>query len=281
MTTAVSAEPDPLAALWWVESGAPGAEALERESWRRVAPFEARERWRALAGNARVRGGAPLIAAGIADDDEPAAAGILLAVEWRGGRRVPLPFVLSSGGLARRDPEALGALAERALRAQPMSAEPAQFTSLLATVMPDARAQLVALSAARRGGIVAGPGRQAAIAALAHEAMNAHRTRADTTALETARALLAQDLPFGLDALTGRLVRGEGSPCDLATRIAELAGTMLPPPAPPLDGTPRLVLVAAILVASHCPSDCASPRAARRGVGVQAVELRARARVDG
>ena len=54
--------------------------------------------------------------------------------------------------------------------------------------------------------------------------------------------------------LVGRLARGEGAPAQLAERIAELGETMMPPPSPPLEGTPKLVLVAAILVASRCPS---------------------------
>ncbi len=254
-TASVSAEPDPFAALWWIDDGTPGGQALERESWRRVAPFEARERWRALAGPLHTRARTPLVAAAIADDDDAAGAGLLLALEWRGGRRVPLPFVLGAGGAVRRDPEALGELAERALRAVPVPAEPGQFTELLATVMPLAREQLVVLSASRRGGIAAGPGRQAALDLLARGAATAHRERSDGGSFEAARSILVNDLPAGLDALVGRLTRGEGSPLDLATRITELAGAMMPPPAPPLDGTPRLVLVAALLVASRCPSD--------------------------
>lgn len=250
----VGAEPDPLAALWWIDSGVPGAELLERESWRRVAPFEARERWRSLTGDTNSRVRAPVVAAGIADDDEPAGAGVLLALEWRGGRRIPLPFVVSAGGAARRDPEGLGALAERALCATALPAESAQFTNLLASVMPEARAQLVALSASRRGGIAAGPGRQAAIDLLSRGAAASYRVREDDRPFERAGALLARDLPAGIDLLIGKLARVHCAPVELALRITELVSSMMPPAPPALDGTPRLILIAAILVASRCPS---------------------------
>ncbi len=247
------AEPDPLAALWWLEDGVPAPEALERESWRRVAPFEARERWRALAGPPQRRSPAPLVAAGIADDDGPPGAGVLLALEWRGGRGVPRPFADTGEAPPRRDPEALGELAERALHSAGVPTDPSQFAELLAGVMPEARAQLVALSAARRGS-AGSPGRQAALDLLARGAIDTHRQRADASALERAGQILACDVPAGLDRLIGRLARENGPPTELAARIVELAKTMLPPAAPPLDGTPRLVLVAAIVVASRCPS---------------------------
>ncbi|HEY2804801.1 MAG TPA: helicase-related protein [Gemmatimonadales bacterium] len=250
----LGAEPDPLAALWWLDEGAPRPDMLERESWRRVAPFEARERWRALAGSVRKPARSPVLAAGVADDDGPAEAGILLAMEWRGGRRIPLPFVALAGAPPRRDPEALGELAERALRAQPVPTTGSQFAELLASVMPEARAQLVALSASRRGSTPSDPGRQSALEILVRGSLQSHRERSDGGAFERAAAVLAKELPAGLDRLIGKLAREGGAPIDLAARIAELAETMMPPPGPPLDGTPKLVLVAAIVIAAKCPS---------------------------
>ena len=256
--TSIGAEPDPLAALWWIDAGPPGAETLERESWRRVAPFEARERWRSLGGPVRRWPRTPVLTAGIAGDDGPAEAGILLALEWRGGRRIPLPFVVRAGRQPARDPEALGALAERALRATPLPAATSQFAELLAGVMPDARAALVALSAARHGTTSADDGRQAALEVLVRGSLRSHRERSDGSALERAATALGRELPVGLDRLIGRLAREGGAPVDLAVRITELVETAMPPSGPPLDGTPRLVLVAAIVLASRCAADTAT-----------------------
>ena len=251
----LGAEPDPLASLWWVEEGAPALASFERESWRRVAPFEARERWRAAAGPATGTRGVPIVAAAIADDDGPPALGVLLALEWRGGTRVPLPFVLEAGRPPRRDSEALGTLAVRALRAHVVPSEPGLFTSALAAVLPDARACLVELSAARRGAAEPGPGRLAALDLLARGAADAHRARADDTVFSRGIDQLARDLPAGLDRLVGRLARECGAPADLAQRICEILSATPCPPAPSLHGTPRLVLIAAIALATRCPSD--------------------------
>jgi superfamily II DNA or RNA helicase len=253
-TRTLGAEPDPLASLWWVEDGTPTLASLERESWRRVAPFEARERWRAAAGPAREGRGAPVVAAAIADDDLPAAVGVLLALEWRGGRRVPLPYVLVAGGPPRRDPEALGALAMRAMTAREAPIEPVAFTSALAAVLPEARACLLELSAARRGETEPGPGRCAALAVLERAAADSHRRRSDDTPFSACIDLLARDLPAGLDRLVGRLARECGAPVELARRIREVLGSTPAPPAPDLSGTPRLVLLAALVVATECPS---------------------------
>ncbi len=257
-TVAVGAEPDPLAALWWLDDGMPRPEALERESWRRVAPFEARERWRSLAGPARRAPRTPLLAAAIADDDGPAEAGILLALEWRGGRRIPLPFVARTGETPHRDPDALGDLAERALRARAMPATSSDFADLLAGVMPEARAAMLALSAARRGTSSADEGRHAALEVLIRGTIQTHRERSDGSALERAAQVLDRELPAGLDRLIGRLAREGGAPIDLAARIAELGETLAPAAGPPLDGTPKLVLVAAIVLASRCAADAAT-----------------------
>ena len=250
----VGAEPDPLAALWWVEGGAPAADVIERESFRRVMPFEAREHWRSLAGGAVRRGSAPVIAAAQAPDDGPSAVGVLLALEWRGGRRVPLPFVMTGAGQPLCDPQALGHLVERAMSASPLPVEPADFTGVLATILPDARARLLELSAARHGGIEPGPGRRAAIEILSRGAADAHRLRKDGGTIAAALALLSRDLPEGLDRLVARLARGSGAPHELATRLAEVLGTSYASRAPDPAGPPRLVLVAALLLASRCPS---------------------------
>jgi superfamily II DNA or RNA helicase len=272
----LGAEPDPLAALWWLEAGTPLPDALERESWRRVAPFEARERWRALVqrsigDSAGCRAGgspcpavaprrrssrrdSPLVAAGVTSEAGSAGAGILLALEWPDGRRVPLPFTLGPRGELSRDPVALGDLARRALDADPLPAHPGDFTSALATVLPHARASLLTLSAARRGTLVAGPGRRAALEALTRRARVIARRRGDLTAIERAQAALASDLPAGVDRILARLVEQHRDAEDLAERIATLLERAAPPPPPDLGGTPRLVLIAATALATECAS---------------------------
>jgi hypothetical protein len=249
----IGAEPDPLAALWWLDSETPHEAALELEAWRRVAPFEARERWRALAGPPIRRSPVPLIAAAT-DHNGPPGVGILLAIEWAGGRRIPLPFVMHADAPPRRDPEALGALAERLLGAKAVPTDAAAFTSVLATALPAARASLVELSAARRGGIEPGSGRSAALDRLERAGAEAHRLRADGRTVARAMDLLDGDLTAGLDRLLARLAREAGEPEEFATRIVEVVEGLSPPPAPGLEGTPRLVLVAAFLLATHCPS---------------------------
>jgi len=250
---AIGAEPDPLAALWWLDSEAPHVASLERESWRRVAPFEARERWRALAGSPGRRNATPLIAAAT-DNDGPPGVGVLMAIEWVGGRRIPLPFVVEAGTSPRRDPEALGELAERLLRGQPVHTDAAAFTGVLATVLPAARAWLVELSAARRGAVEPGMGRRAALDRLERAGTEAHRLRRDGRAIARAMDLLRGDLPAGLDRLIARLARETGASAEFAARIVELVEETTPPAAPTLEGTPRLVLVAAFLIANNCPS---------------------------
>ena len=251
----VGAEPDPLAALWWVEGGTPSPECVERESFRRVTPFEAREHWRSLAGPALARGSSAVIAAARTDDDGPPSIGVLLALEWRGGRRVPLPYVMSAAGPPRCDPQELGQLAERAMRAPALPVAAADLTGVLATILPEGRARLLELSASRHGGVEPGPGRRAALEVLARGAAEAHRLRRDGTRIDAAIALLARDLPEGLDRIVARLARGAGAPAELAQRIAELLNACRATGAPELSGPPRLVLVAALLLASRCPAD--------------------------
>lgn len=250
----IGAEPDPLASLWWIDTGSPRLAELEQEGWRRVAPFEARERWRTLVGSAAATRTAPLLTAAIADDSLPPAVGILLALEWRGGIRVPLPFVLEAGRPPRLDGQALGALATRALRSRATPCDAALFTGVLAAVLPMAREHMLSLSAARHGASAPGPGRQAAIDLLGRAAAIAHRARADDSAFSASIDLLARDLPAGLDRIMGRLARESGSPLELARRIREVLTESMPPVAPSLDGTPRLVLIAAIALATECPS---------------------------
>lgn len=253
---AVGAEPDPLAALWWVDGGAPHPEALERESWRRLAPFEARERWRHHVGaHAAARHDPPVVAGGIVADGGAPVVGMLLALEWPDGRRVPLPFTLSPGGDVSSDASALGELAERALGAAPIPTGTGEFTNALASILPRARTQLLEYSAVRRGTLATGPGRGAALDLLKGWAADAAQLRSATVCIERAMSALAQELPAGLDRMVARLIREPGASDQLATRIAEILERSAPPSAPPLGGTPRLVLVAAIALATRCPAE--------------------------
>lgn len=251
----IGAEPDPLAALWWIDAGTPLPDALERESWRRVAPFEARERWRALVGTGEA--GAhqtPIVAAGVVADGGPPAAGALLALEWPNGRRIPLPFTLGASGALSTDAASLGELAERALAARPIPTAPGEFVNALATVLPHARTQLLEYSAVRHGTAVVGAGRRAALERLARWAAAASRERAPTAAVERALRALTHELPVGLDRLLARLVSDHGAPEELAVRIAEIVERAAPLDSPTPIGAPRLVLVAAIALATECPA---------------------------
>jgi superfamily II DNA or RNA helicase len=266
LPVAAAPEPDPLSALWWLDAPASLPDALERESWRRVEPFESRERWRAAAGTV-VRPERTVLAAGIAHDDGPPAVGLLLALEWPGGRRVPLPFVLGPGGACRYDAAALGALAERARDARPLWASPADLATSLAAVLPEARRRLAEWSAARHGSPPRGLGRIAALRAVARLGREAARDR-NVSALETlsqASAALARELPAGLDRLLLDASR-RGRDSDLLAALATLrsCAPVNRPRTPP--GTPRLVLVAAIVLAVRGPDDesaeCPPPPAA-------------------
>jgi superfamily II DNA or RNA helicase len=245
-------EPDPLAALWWVDEGSL-PDAVEREAWRRVSAFEGRERWHMLAGSARARDAAPLVGAVLVDDDGPPSLGVLLALEWPGGSRVPLPYVLVAGRAPARDAAALAALAERALRGRDLGVEPAAFTSALAAVLPDARDHLIELAAARHGGRCVGAGRRAALELLGAAAARTHRARAPSQELDRALLALGRELPAGLDRLVADLVR-EGDETATARGIVEAVHKNAPPAEPRLEGTPRLILVAALAVVTDCPS---------------------------
>jgi len=251
------AEPDPLAALWWIDQARPLPEALEAQSWRCVEPFEAGERWRMIMGSSPDRRPRhPLISAGIVADGGAPEAGLLLALEWRNGARVPLPFVARSGAI-EADAFALGELAVRALRAQPVPSSPSDFACLLASALPSARARLIAISAARRGTETAGPGRQQAIRALVRAGHHAEAARDPGASASVGCALsaLASELPAGLDRLLLQLVNRGAADSRLAVHVLESVAPSLPPAGPSLEGTPRLVLIAAIALATSCPSD--------------------------
>jgi len=251
-------EPDPLASLWWVDHGGPLAQALEAESWRRVEPFEAAERWRMVAGPPAERGRLrPLIAAGIAPDGEGPALGVLLALEWPGGSRIPLPFVTAQTGTVRQDGFALGQLAMRALAASALPTAPSDFTCALATILPHARARLLSLSACRHGTDSTGPGRRRAVDALIRAAHRAEAARdaAASEAIAGALTVLRHELPEGLDRMLARLLESGTRDLALAQRIRDRILPSLPPSGPTLNGTPRLVLIAAIALVARCPSD--------------------------
>lgn len=256
LPAAAASEPDPLGALWWLDADAPLTEALERESWRRVEPFEARERWRAAIPLVHAADGA-CVAAGIARDDQPPAAGILLALEWPGGARIPLGFVLSTGGVCRVDPAALGALAERALTASPLCAVPADFSTTLAAALPEARRLLLEYSACRHASRPRGPGRAAALRWVAREGREAARSRDERSLDRFSRlsAALSRELPAGLDReLLDACQRRAGA------RVTEALESLLlgSPPRPGAvvpNGSPRLRFVAALALAGRCPDD--------------------------
>ncbi len=249
----IGVEPDPLTSLWWVERGKPLTDALESESWSRVEPFEAAERWRMVAGPAAERGRrGPLIAAGIAPDSDGPTLGVLLALEWPGGSRVPLPFVTDLSGAIRQDAFALGRLAMRALDAKVLPTTSSDFTCALATILPLARSRLLSLSASRRGADSVSPGRRRAIESLLHAAHQAEAARAAEVSDEIGRALgiLSRELPVGLDRALAR--RSDGEDHENVERwILECLAPALPPPGPDLEGTPRLVLIAAIALVAR------------------------------
>lgn len=265
---AASPEPDPLLTLWWLDAAGPLPEALERESWRRVEPFEARERWREAVHLAPVAAG-PCVAGGIAADDGPPAAGVLLALEWPGGERVPLPFVLTTAGECRIDAVALGRLAERALGAEPLCAAPADFATALAAALPEARRRLLEYSAALHGSRPRGPGRLAALRAVARAARAAARARDEATLglLSDASAALASELPAGHDRALHAMCRRSDSRA-LPESIVRLLGSARPAAiqASPA-GPPRLVFVAALALAGRCPADASGTGARVAGAG--------------
>jgi hypothetical protein len=254
---ALGIEPDPLEALWWVGRPQPLPVALEAESWRRVEPFEAAERWRAIVGpRTPSPRGPPCVAAGVAPGLDEPAAGLLLALEWPGGARIPLAYTVSPSGQIRAGAVDLGELAVRALTAQPLPASAGDFSCVLASILPHARAQLLAMSAARHGADGPAAGRRAALHELLLTAHGAAEARdADASArIEPALAALAHDLPAGLERRLARLLRAGVRDRDLAERVLQRVAPALGPPGPALEGTPHLVLVGAVVLAGTCPS---------------------------
>lgn len=254
------AEPDPLAAVWWLGTSL-DTETIEQESWRRVAPFESRERWRAALDASRegwppskALQRVPLVAAGLVSDGGPPAAGLLFTVSWPGGEAIPLAWVARPGCAPRSDPHALGELALRALEARPLPADAQAFADLVSQVLPDARATLAELSAQRHGAGCRSPGRQAALAALQRGTSAAVTARMDTSALSVALAALRRDLPAGLDRYILRMTKEMPDVEQLARRIAEIVAA-----APRTQGversleTPRLDLMVAIVLAADGP----------------------------
>ena len=249
-------EPDPLAALWWVGGRPPVVSDLEAESWRLIEPFEAADRWRATLGPAPPpRPARPLIAAGLAADQASPAVGLLLALEWPNGSRIPLPFVVASSGAIIADAIALGRLATSALESETLPATPVDFACVLGSVLSQARGQLLMLSAARHGVDAPGANRRRALEALLHAAHRTEETRDATATAAVALAIsaLRYELPVGLERRLGRLLQGHRDD-HLAASVAQAIVPALPPAAPALDGTPRLVLVAAIALATRCPT---------------------------
>lgn len=250
-------EPDPLAALWWVGHPGPLPVALEAESWRRVEPFEAAERWRMILGSRPLpRRLPPLIAAGVVRGLDRPAAAVLLALEWPSGARIPLAYVVTGNGVIRTDAVALGDLALRALDAVALPTAPTDFSVVLASILPHARTQLLAASASRLGTGSASPNRRTAVRELVLAAHRAEEARDTAASAAIGRALdaLRRDLPAGLDRRVGRLIRAGARGERLAAGILETVGRAPQTAGPELDGTPRLVLVAALALAAHCPS---------------------------
>lgn len=246
---APTAEPDPLAALWWLEQGAAPA-AIDAEAWRRVAPFEAFECWHALL-HADAGDGRPALAGAIVEDGD-SAVGLLLAVEWAGHAPVPLPFVMRPGAAVIEDAVALADLAGRAQRGRPVTVEPGMLTDALAMTLPLARARAAELHAAWHGAVAPGPGRRAASALLEREALRARRDRSDATDLEEAAALLLADVPDGVERSLRDLVRSAAPAATVATLVRQLVSAD-GPAGREAPARPRLALAAALVVTAMCP----------------------------
>jgi hypothetical protein len=156
----------------------------------------------------------------------------------------------------RADPLALGDLAVQALRSDPLPATPADFSCVLASILPDARARLIALSATRHGAEIAAPARRFAVHELTRAAHHADRARDAGAAALAAQALgaLRHEMPVGLERRLGRLLHEGAREGDLAAGIVEQIAPALRAPGPSLAGTPKLLLVAAIVLAGRCPT---------------------------
>ena len=245
-----TAEPDPLAALWWLDRGLTPA-AMDTEAWRRVAPFEAWERWQSLAHDT-VDVDGPVIAGAITAEGD-SAVGLLLELSWRGRPPVPLPYVLRHGGVVAEDAVVLTALAELACRGRPVTVEAALLAEALATVLPLARARAGALHASCRGAAPMMPGRRAVLAILDRATLRARRDRTDGTQTEEAATRLLHDVPEGLERRLGDLARSKCDPARVAQEVMSLTSRM-PLPETEAPAPPRLSLAAALVVTAVCPS---------------------------
>jgi len=246
---APTAEPDPLAALWWLDRGLTPA-ALDEEAWQRAAPFEAWERWRALLDGAD-GGDRPLVAGAVVEGGA-AGVGLLLTLTSTGHRAIPLPYVLGAGGSVLEDAVELGVLAERASRGRPVIIEPGLLADALATVLPLARARAAALHAAWRGVVLMAPGRRAVLGILDHAIARGRRDRTDVMVLEEAAARLAHDVPAGVERRLGELARSTSSGELIAHEALRLTAHQ-PAPEQTAPPPPRLALAAALVVTARCP----------------------------
>lgn len=245
---APTAEPDPLAALWWLDQG-PGAAGIDAEAWRRVAPFEAWERWQALLdGEDR---GRPVVAGAVTADGS-SGVGLLLTLSWRDHPAVPLPFVIRHGGAVAEDAVGLTELAEQAGRGRPVSVEASQLAEALATVLPLARARAGALHASWRGAVPMGPGRRAVLAILDRETLRARRDREPASATEDAAARLLRDVPAGVERQLADLARSGVPAVELARTVTTLT-SRIPGPDWETPAPPRIALAAALVVSVACP----------------------------
>ena len=88
------------------------------------------------------------------------------------------------------------------------------------------------------------------LARLRDHAAALHRSRGSLACTQHALDSLAGELPAGLDRLLGRIASDMADPDELARRAAELVRGGLVARTPEPRGMPRLVLVAAIALAT-------------------------------
>jgi len=247
---APTAEPDPLAPLWWLDAGVTPA-SVDAEAWRRVAPFEAWECWHALLDDAD--DDHPPLVAGVLVPDGESAVGLLVTVEWAGHAPVPLPFVMRPGHAIAEDAVGLAALADRAQRGRSVPVEPGMLTDALAMVLPFARGRAAELHAAWCGAVPPAPGRRVARAVLDRAVLRARHDRADTTELEEAAALLLHDVPEGIERLLRDHMRTTPPASDVAALVMRLLRREGERPRE-TPARPRLAFAAAVVVTAHCPA---------------------------
>jgi hypothetical protein len=249
MQRTISTEPDPLAALWWLDADTGVDLATEEEAERRVAAFESAERWRDHLG---AEPSTPVVGAVLAADGGDPATGVLLRIVWDSGTRIPLAFVTGPGGRLTEDPLALGLLAERALQARPVPVDAARFVGPIATVLSAARARALEVGTARHVEPALTPERRAALRLLQRFVHTAARDRTPAQAVEHAAALLARPLTAGRERAVAAALRGG----DAAVVVQRLVDALMGVGEPDDLGAhaPRLELVAALAVLTVCPS---------------------------